>query len=60
MKLGPITYKPNANWITAALLAVVLLGFGAFAESRVEHHSPVFASESNNPANIPQAILRIL
>lgn len=59
MKIGPMTYKPNANWITVVLLAVLMLGFGALAESQVKHHTPVIASESTNAATIPQAILRL-
>ncbi|MDZ7686339.1 MAG: hypothetical protein U5O39_16185 [Gammaproteobacteria bacterium] len=60
MKIGPMTYKPNANWWTAALLAIVILGFGAAAESRVSHRpSPAIASESVTADTIPQAILRL-
>ena len=59
MKFGPITYKPNTSWITAALLAVVLLGFGAVAESHTDTSTPIFASEAAEQNPIPQAILRL-
>ncbi len=60
MKIGPMTYRPTANWTTAILLAVFMLGFGAFAESQVPtHHTHAIASESAATGPVPQAILRL-
>lgn len=36
MKLAPATYQPATNWMTVALLTVVMLGFGVFAEARMQ------------------------
>jgi len=60
MKLGNMIYRPATNWVTTALLAVFILGFGIVADFYVdEPGAPVFASETQETPAEPQAFLRL-